>query len=372
MADEIAATIEGVAGSWDWSSGVSFNTALVFIKPHAINEKVKEMVSNALKAREVQILYEQSLGAEEIEKGEIIDNHYSIIAQNAMNVDPRNLKVADDKLAEFETTFETSWAAALQSGTVMNASQSMSTLAQNGKGLAAVEEEALIKFKLGPGCYVSKCCYAMRENDVGDVVGVPVEEGEDDASQLYIINGFYGLMREKFIAKDASVYVYVVGFTSDKLNWATFRNDVIGPTDPAKASETSIRGKIYKEWERLGLKQVPSVGDNGVHASAGPLEGLKERMVWLQLALEQDPMGAKLIEVIWNYNTTGFITKLMDNEAVQFCSEEQPIFDLTEGMDSLEVLCIANNLAYATPEEINDFYGEDKAEEDENGDEKDE
>lgn len=41
MAEEISAALENVAGAWDWSSGISFNTALVFIKPHAVNPQVQ-------------------------------------------------------------------------------------------------------------------------------------------------------------------------------------------------------------------------------------------------------------------------------------------------------------------------------------------
>jgi hypothetical protein len=37
---------------------------------------------------------------------------------------------------------------------------------------------------------------------------------------------------------------------------------------------------ILRDWENLGLAYVPNVGDNGVHASASPFEGLAEKMNW--------------------------------------------------------------------------------------------
>jgi hypothetical protein len=52
---------------------------------------------------------------------------------------------------------------------------------------------------------------------------------------------------------------------------------VLGPTDPVTAPEDSVRGMIYKQWKELGLSSEPNVGDNGVHASASPFEGLAER-----------------------------------------------------------------------------------------------
>merc|ERR1711920_1025634 len=50
----------------------------------------------------------------------------------------------------------------------------------------------------------------------------------------------------------------------------------------------SLRGKILADWKTLGLKSEPNVGDNGVHASASPFEGLAERMNWLETPCRKD------------------------------------------------------------------------------------
>ena len=73
-----------------------------------------------------------------------------------------------------------------------------------------------------------------------------------------------------------------------RLPWADFRGKVLGPTDPASAPAESIRGMIMSDWKELGLKTEPTTGDNGVHASASPLEGLGERANWLKMPLEKD------------------------------------------------------------------------------------
>lgn len=57
---------------------------------------------------------------------------------------------------------------------------------------------------------------------------------------------------------------------------------VLGPTDPTAAPEGSLRNMILKDWEALGLAYEPNTGDNCVHASASPFEGLAERMNWLK------------------------------------------------------------------------------------------
>ena len=46
----------------------------------------------------------------------------------------------------------------------------------------------------------------------------------------------------------------------------------------------------------MGLEAKPSKGDNGVHASASPLEGLAEKANWLGLDIEADPFGKALID----------------------------------------------------------------------------
>jgi hypothetical protein len=45
----------------------------------------------------------------------------------------------------------------------------------------------------------------------------------------------------------------------------------------------------------LGLKSKPNTGDNGVHASASPFEGLAERVNWLGKKVEDDNFGKGLI-----------------------------------------------------------------------------
>ena len=73
MADEIAAALDLAAGSWDWSSGISMNSAFVFIKPHANNEKVKEFVKAQLVEAGLSINYEGVMTGPEIAKAKIID-----------------------------------------------------------------------------------------------------------------------------------------------------------------------------------------------------------------------------------------------------------------------------------------------------------
>jgi hypothetical protein len=49
-------------------------------------------------------------------------------------------------------------------------------------------------------------------------------------------------------------------------------------------------------YKDLGLTDQPNKGDNGVHASASPFEGLAERLNWLGTKLEEDYFGKALLE----------------------------------------------------------------------------
>ena len=112
---------------------------------------------------------------------------------------------------------------------------------------------------------------------------------------MYVFNGFFMSMRSKFVTEGVSIYYYTVEWESKQCSWEDFRGSVLGPTDPETAPADSLRGKIFSDWESLGLKAKPDVGDNGVHASASPFEALAERMNWLGASLETDPFGAALL-----------------------------------------------------------------------------
>jgi len=70
----------------------------------------------------------------------------------------------------------------------------------------------------------------------------------------------------------------------------------ISPTDPAEAPKGSIRRTVLDKYEELGLKYQPTKGDNGVHASASPFEGLAEKTNWLGMDIAADPFGKALID----------------------------------------------------------------------------
>jgi hypothetical protein len=175
--------------------------------------------------------------------------------------------------------FGLSWEDALATGNVYNALDACAYLEITADTLDQLwgtckSDKKLVKF--GGGFYC----------------GLIAVEGK---TPVYVFNGFFMSMRAKYVTPGTSIHYYTVSFTSATLSWSDFRSNVLGPTDPSTAPADSVRGKIMTEWESLGLPAQPDTGDNGVHASASPFEGLAERMNWLKVSASEDAFGAKLL-----------------------------------------------------------------------------
>lgn len=260
----------------DTTETAKTNRAFVFIKPHAQTPAVQTLVRQKLTANGITILSEGLIKAEDIDKKQLIDQHYYAIASKATLLTPDKLPVPADK---FKEKFNESWSDVLKQGKAANAMQACEKF-----GISADElevewrkcEPAGTVIKFGGGFYCGKMTV----------------KGKD----LYVFNAFFMAMRSKFTAPGCSIYYFSVSWNPVDLAWAQFRGQVLGPTDPAAAPPASIRNQILKQWQQLGLKAEPNKGDNGVHASASPFEGLAEEMNWLQTSIANHPLGSALLD----------------------------------------------------------------------------
>jgi len=296
-------------------SGAQMNHALVFVKPHAANDKVVEMVKSFLKEKHVEVIKQGELKGEEIDKRGIIDSHYAHIAKIAMKEDPKSLQVPDSVKEGFEKTFDAAWDKELEAGRISNLKQLKE---KTGKSAEEINEiwDKTKTFKLAPGTYVGL---------------VSEEHG-------FVLNAFYGSMREVYTKDSAKVVYFVVQFPEDKLHWKDFRQAVIGATDPSKAKAGSLRNKILSQYKDLGLDEEPNVGQNGVHASAGPIEGLRERVVWTDASVHEDKFGKAVLDA---GIPKDLLESWLNNERVTINGEEGNAYDLLEDINSTEALALA-------------------------------
>lgn len=279
--NRVAAGVAGagaLAGAaWYYSQpGKPKNSAFVFVKPHAVTPQTSKLVRESLQAKGLKITSEGDLSSEVIDEKKLIDQHYYAIASKATILKPSELNVPKDK---FQKAFGLSWEDALAKGDVFNAMDACKKLGCTADDLnkawgAAKKANKLVKF--GGGFYCG-------------LVEMPGH------APMYVFNGFFMTMRSQFTAPGRSIHYYTVEWEESKLSWEDFRGKVLGPTDPKEAPKDSLRGTILADWKSLGLKSEPNVGDNGVHASASPFEGLAERMNWLETPCRKDAYCQALV-----------------------------------------------------------------------------
>ncbi|CAK0899561.1 unnamed protein product, partial [Prorocentrum cordatum] len=310
----------GVFQSWENAANASRNSAIVFIKPHAVTASVQELVQTTLNNRGVSIVSSGRIGAETIDREGLIDIHYGAIAARALKIKPCDLVVQPGPKADFEKLFGIPWERALVKGLVFNARDAASEL---GMGPLELSEECgktkrgVDQLKFGGGFYVAK------------------------VRSVYVVNGFYEGMRAKFTAPGTCIQYFEVEWDPASLPWEKFRGEVIGATNPREAAVGSIRNTIFQRWEALGLGAEPDTGDNAVHASASPFEGLAEKANWLSAEVSEDPLGKALSEAGLGQ---GMIKDWMQDPAVFFDGKRQSLFDLLEDLDSDACVQKARNI----------------------------
>jgi len=172
---------------------------------------------------------------------------------------------------KFQESFGESWDTVLKENRACNALEACKRFNCDASELDAAWGKAKKVVKFGGGFY----CGLVSMNN----------------KELYVFNAFFMSMRSKFVGTGTSIHCYEVEWSPRKLSWDDFRNKVLGPTDPAEAPVGSLRRTILDDYKSLGLADKPNKGDNGVHASASPFEGLAEKANWLGRSIDSDPFG---------------------------------------------------------------------------------
>jgi len=304
------------------------NQAFIFIKPHACHDdkamnNVKQLVEEKLNANGFSIDADccgRVISAEEIDQGKLIDTHYYAIASKATLKKPNELNVPKQA---FKDKFNVEWDEVLEKGLAFNAVDGAKQLGDldafqlEAKWRETKKAKTMIKF--GGGFYCA------------------LIEG------IYIFNGFFMSMKNAYVKPGNRIIAYSVTWDQNKCSWEDFRGKVLGPTDPTKAPADSIRGMIYADWEKLGLASQPNTGDNGVHASASPFEGLAEHMNWLGMSPKKCVFGQTML-------STGIAMKTIAEWSVDPqliispSGERGSCFDAMEDQNALDCIATAVKL----------------------------
>ena len=181
----------------------------------------------------------------ELEAAGAMQQHYGVINQISREGRPALTEAAEQALQD-------SYGDALDGSEVIGGHQFLDRYPEvSAYALAMLFANADVQ-RLGPGTYAAR----LRM----------------DADQVVVLNGFHPRQLGFFTAADATC-AFLHG--SSDTDWEALRSELIGATDPAKAAAGSIRGRLKADPAAYGLSTVNS-NFNGVHMSAGPLEGLGE------------------------------------------------------------------------------------------------
>ena len=196
------------------------NSAFVFVKPHANTEATQKMVREKLIEAGITILSESDVEGTTIDEKKLIDQHYYAIASKATILPPEEIPVPADK---FESSFGESWEKVLSEKRAVNALQACERFGCDASELdKAWGNTQAVKF--GGGFYCGLVSFKGKE--------------------LYVFNAFFMSMRSKFVGEGTSIHTYEVQWNPSKLSWSDFRNELLGPTNPADGPEGSIRKTI--------------------------------------------------------------------------------------------------------------------------------
>jgi hypothetical protein len=149
-----------------------------------------------------------------------------------------------------------------------------------------------------------------------------------DGATVVILNGFHPRQLSFFTADDA-VCAFLRG--SSPTDWEVLRSELIGATDPSQATARSIRGTLYADPASFGLTSV-NPNFNGVHMSAGPLEGLGELDRFFgEVQPLTDWSFARTLAAAGA--STDAVTGFLENPVIETDGERGTAFDLTEGVN---------------------------------------
>lgn len=249
------------------------NQAVVIVKPHAHNKDTDRFVQSYLTSKNIAILDKIAISGADFSSRNLFKRQYCHIIRHA-EADPASLHLHTEAEVLFRETFGLEWSDAVAQGKLASAFGAVARLRMSHQELFDAWNQASA-LTLAPSVQVAR------------IVG---KQGHD----CFVINGFVPHWQDTF-SDCPEVLVFVVEFGKSHLSWKQFRSDIIGSTDPRQAYPGSIRAQLLEHWREVGLTKQPDTLNNCIHASAGPLEALRERMLWVGAELSGDPLARNLL-----------------------------------------------------------------------------
>jgi hypothetical protein len=309
-----------------YSGGVSHKDShqfLFFLKPEITADyagvkvdKVIEVVTKALADAKIDVGAVRVVSGDYLDQHNLMVEHYGVISK----ISKEGVSaISDAAKAKLNEVFKDQLAAGAP---VLGGHQFLAQFKEFTPFSLLVLNDNLGTTRLAGGTYAL----------VAKVLGQP----------YIVLNPFHAYQLVPYTAKGHALIVFE-GLS--KRSWADLRQKVAGATDPKAAEEGSIRKLLLTLQKELGLGDVDK-GTNGIHMSAGPLEGLVEVQRFFsdheaskKLTPAETAFGALLASKGLNDEK---IAKLVSNPDFEKDGKKVSAFDLTEEIDAAAA---ADNLA---------------------------
>jgi hypothetical protein len=305
------------------SDGNFKNEFLFFIKPELTIDKqgiqladILSMILEKISAHNLLVKNIRIINASYLEKHNIIAQHYGVINKLSSDI---HKTITSDAIVKFEQIFSESY----QKAEVLGSIELLAKYPHyTPTGLSWLWQNCPT-VKLAGGTYAQKLLL--------------------DGKAVYLINGFHPRQLEHFIASDRCIVTMTL---AGDIDWSLARNSFIGKTNPLEAEKGSLRRELFEKKDSFGLINISSSW-NGVHLSAGPVEGLVELIRYNSdfesrelHSPETYDFGKKLISAFG----AEFVENILKNPTIEVDNKESTIFDFTEEKNSDECLKILENI----------------------------
>ena len=248
---------------------------MIVLKPSSYSSKAAAKILQVLEQHEVRVVSRGMLPAAAQERSRALGSYFANTEKWAEAAPPSEISLDSEALRTFADVFGVSWSDTLNERKLVNAAVARARLSLDHAALERMWSTAQ-RTRLAAGIYCAKL----------DISEAP----------LFVINGFYGALREQYVANTAFSMYLTVEWDPQSLSWADIQEYIIGDPDPARAEASSIRGALFAHWEELDLPTRPTRETNCVHFSASAFEAMVERLVLCKGAiLFSDALGSRLL-----------------------------------------------------------------------------
>jgi hypothetical protein len=298
----------------------SLEHCFLFVKSHANNSKVLDLISHLLAEHDVSICSRLLVSGGEVASRRILERQYLDLFKFAEVVNPAKIKLSLREREAFKSRFGVEWRSVTvkhEGGQrVLHAKGAMDHLGVDKYGLDGLcrRPEAML-LKLRKGLYCTRVDSSCTRNAK---LKAKLE------APLFVLNSFYAVMRDKYTAPDAVTTCLLLEWNVDRLGWKVLLQNVIGDRDPSRALPFSLRGRVFANNLSFDLRDKPNAFQNVVHVSSSPMEAMFDRLVWVKDSMVfTDLFGSRLLQQ--KLFPTATIHRWLENPPLE--DDPQSLFD---------------------------------------------